>query len=429
LTADAPAVMSGVRAGAIVFVGVGVANVSTYLFHLLSARYLGPTSYGDVATLAAVSGIITLPLAGSQAFVARHVAATLSRGRPINDGEYVSGFGGAMFAIGTAIALVLLAFGPLLKTTMSIGSLWAVVFTVLFTAPAFLATVLLGAVQGSQRFGLLATIVSLPGVLRVALAAAALEAGLGVAGAMATTLVAAVLSVAIPLAALRDSLGSVAAWRPKLPRSEARALIPVIGGMLAIACLSTDDVVAAKLAFRPHEAGLYGSASLIGRVLLYLPVAVVTVLLPKVSARVSVARETGGIFARSILTTAVFCIAATAVYAAVPHLIVKIAFGQKYEGSASLLWMFGVAMTLYSLLNVLFFYRLGHGETRTSWLLLAGVAVQTAVFAGFHSSATELITGSIVTAAVLLAAAVVGPSSQSPSSLRKALRTRRAVPA
>jgi O-antigen/teichoic acid export membrane protein len=426
LTTETPVGMSGIRAGAIVFLGVGVANVSSYVFHLLSARYLGPASYGDVATLAAVSGIVTLPLAGAQVFVARHVASTLSRGRPINDAGYVSGFAGAVFATGSVLALALLAFSPLIRTTLSIGSLPAVVFTVLFTAPAFLAPVLLGAIQGSQRFALVATAMAAPAVFRVGLAAAALGAGLGVAGAMAATLVASVLSVGIPLAALRHSLGSLAAWRPRLPRSEARALMPVIGAMLAITCLSTDDLVAAKLAFKPHEAGLYGSASLIGRVLLYLPVAIVTVLLPKVSARVSAARETSGIFARSILATAVFCIAATAVYAAAPHLIVKIAFGAKYQGSASLLWMFGVAMTLYSLLNVLLSYRLGHGETRTSWLLLAGVVVQAAVFASFHSSPTELLTASIVTGAVLLAAAVIGPSSQSPSSLRGALRTHRA---
>ena len=79
-------------------------------------------------------------------------------------------------------------------------------------------------------------------------------------------------------------------------------------------------------------------------------------------------------------------------------------------------------MTLYSLLNVLLSYRLGHGETRTSWLLLSGVVGQAAVFAGFHSSPHELLTASIVTGGVLLAAAVAGPSSQSPSSLRKALR-------
>ena len=97
-------------------------------------------------------------------------------------------------------------------------------------------------------------------------------------------------------------------------------------------------------------------------------------------------------------------------YALLPHLIVRIAFGSKYEGSSSILWMFGIAMTLYSLLNVILVYRLGHGETRTSWLLLAGVGVQAALFAAFHSSARELLAASIATAAVLLTLAVAVPA-------------------
>ena len=123
-----------------------------------------------------------------------------------------------------------------------------------------------------------------PAAIRVVLTASALQAGLGVSGTMAATLVGAVIAVAIPFAPARGLAGS---WRPRLPRTEALALLPVIAGMLAISLLTTDDLVAAKVAFTPHEAGLYGGASLIGRVILYLPVAIVTVLLPNVSARVA----------------------------------------------------------------------------------------------------------------------------------------------
>jgi O-antigen/teichoic acid export membrane protein len=239
---------------------------------------------------------------------------------------------------------------------------------------------------------------------------------------MAATFVAALVSVAIPFTVLHHGFGSARMWRPRLPRREALALLPVLGGLLAITCLSTDDLVAAKAAFAPHEAGLYGSASLIGRVILYLPAAIVTVLLPKVSAGVSTARGTGGIFARSLLATAGFCLTVTLIYAVVPHLIVRIAFGSSYEGSAPLLWMFGVAMTLYAVLNVLLFYRLGHGETQTCWLLLAGAVVQALGYAGLHRSARELLAVSIATGALLLIASAVGPSSGSPLSLRRLRR-------
>jgi hypothetical protein len=74
-------------------------------------------------------------------------------------------------------------------------------------------------------------------------------------------------------------------------------------GLLAITSLTTADVIVAKAVFDDHEAGIYGSASLVGRMILYLPAAIVTVLLPKVSARVTRGEGSGDILAASIGVT------------------------------------------------------------------------------------------------------------------------------
>src|SRR4029453_11087528 len=49
-------------------------NLGNYLFHFASARILGPASYGDVASLVAVIGVVSLPLVGVQVAVARYIA-------------------------------------------------------------------------------------------------------------------------------------------------------------------------------------------------------------------------------------------------------------------------------------------------------------------------------------------------------------------
>jgi O-antigen/teichoic acid export membrane protein len=415
--------MSGARAGAVVLIGVGVTNLANYVFYLLTARTLGPSPYSDVATLTAISSIITLPLAGIQTFVARHVARAGAEGHSLNEDNYVSGVGGMLVVVGGALTLVLAAFTPLLQSTLSIASLTALVLTVLVTFPSFLSTVLAGALQGSQRFVLLTVTTAFPSVARLILAEIALQTGLGVAGVMGALLLAVLLALVIPFIALRTMFGDARRWRPSLPRRDLAALLPVVAGVLAVTCLSTDDLVAAKIAFGSHEAGLYSSASLVGRVILYLPAAVITVLLPKVAARVSAAHRTVPLFMQSIGATALFCIVASALYAAVPHFIIRLAFGSKYEGAASLLWMFGIAMTLFSLLNVLLAYRVGHGETRTCWLLLIGGVVQALGFAAFHATPHQLLEVSITVGAVLMAIAVAGPSRYSPVSVRRWLHT------
>jgi O-antigen/teichoic acid export membrane protein len=410
------------RSGVIVFIGVGVANVGGYLFHLVSARSLGPDSYGDVATLAAVIGVVTLPLSGAQVFIARHVASGRGKSRSLNDANYVTGFGGAMLTAGSVLATVLLVLSPVIQRVLGIQSLMAVVIAILVVIPSFLAPVLIGAVQGQQRFVLLASALAIPAVARVAAAAVALAVGFGVAGTMGATFVAALVALAIPLVTLRHGLAPLRTWRPRLSRTDALAVLPVVAGTLAITCLTTDDLVAAKVVFTSHEAGLYGAASLIGRVILYLPLAIVTVLLPDVSTRVSEGRDTSSLLIRSLLATAALCLAFGAVYVVLPHLIVRVAVGSSYSGSSSLLWMFAVAMTLYSLLNVILFYRLGHGETRICWVLLGGAVVQGAIYAAFHSTPQELLAASIATGAVLLAVTAAGVQSLRPTALRHRIR-------
>ncbi|MGZ4419276.1 MAG: hypothetical protein ACXVRV_14045, partial [Gaiellaceae bacterium] len=249
VVASPPTEISGLRAGAIVFVGIGFANLGNYVFNLLAARSLGPSSYGDVATLVALTGIVGLPLGGAQIFVARHVAALTARDRPLDDDRYVSSFAGACVVVGAGLTVVLLALSPLIQRALSINSLWAVVFTVAFTTPAFLLPALLGAVQGRQRFLLLAAAIGGPSLLRIIFVAIFLAAGFGATGAMAATFAASVIGVAIVIAPLRKALAPVRSWRPRMSRSDLIALLPVAGGLLAITALSSDDLIVAKAVF------------------------------------------------------------------------------------------------------------------------------------------------------------------------------------
>lgn len=408
----APSEVSGIRAGATVFVGIGLTNVGNYAFQLLAARHLGPSSYSDVATLAALLATASLPLGAIQIFVARHVAAEASRGKPLNSDGYVSRFGAAVAVAGIAFTGVLLCASPLIQDALSIQDGWAVVFAALFIAPSFLTPILLGAAQGRQRFRLVAVAITVPAFLRVLLTVLAFAAGFGAAGALAATFCSALAGCVLPIWKLHDRLGPLRIWHPSFSRPDLLSLLPVAVGLLAITALSTDDVVVAKAAFTSHEAGLYGSASLVGRLILYLPAAIVTVLLPKVSSRVAANIETKSILRQSLFATAAFCIAATAVYAAMPHLVVSLAFGEKYKSSASLLWLFGVAMTCYALLNVVLTYQLGHGASRTSWFLLAGAVAEAALFAAFHQTPRQLLASSIGVGMFLLLAneVLIAPS-------------------
>jgi O-antigen/teichoic acid export membrane protein len=397
--------MRGARAGTIVFIGIAAGNVGNYVFHLVSARFLGPSPYGDVASLVALSGLVGLPLVGVQLAVARYVAGFAEAGRDSSVGSLFRKAFSSAVSLGILASAVLAALFIPLRHVLGIESLIAVVLTALAIAPAVISPVVWGVAQGLQRFGLFALSIGLGPMARAALAATLLLAGFGVGGAMGATLVAALAAALVPTLVLRDWLARGRGERSPVSRREAATyLVPVMVGVLSITSLTTIDVIVAKASFSDHDAGLYGSASLIGRIILYLPAAIVLVLLPKVSARAIAGRETRDLLAKSLFVTGLFCLIATAAYALAPKVVVFVAFGSNFEGSAGLLWMFAVAMSGYALLNVLLAYHLGRGRGRLSALLLVGALAQIAFFAVFHDSPEQLLAVDIAIAFTLLVA-------------------------
>jgi O-antigen/teichoic acid export membrane protein len=190
-----------------------------------------------------------------------------------------------------------------------------------------------------------------------------------------------------------------------------------------VTALSTVDIVVANVALGEHDAGIYGSASLIARVILYLSTAVVTVLLPKVSERAALQRETSTILSASLLATALFSVLATLMYAALSGSIVSLTVGSEYHRAAPLLWIFALAMSGYALLNVLLFNDLGHGGTKMVKLLVFGTVVELVAFSFLHGSPEQIVAVSAGTAALLL---LVHEAFVDPSLIR-ALRASREI--
>jgi O-antigen/teichoic acid export membrane protein len=144
----------GLHAGALVLLGVFALNAGNYLFHLIAARHIGPARYGDLATLIAISGLISLPLGGVQVWVARSVAQY----RAVGDDEAIQWFtrrvGRYLIVIGAIATLVLLALTTAIQSVLGIASVAAVAITALTAFPAIVSSVSWGLAQGLERFGL-----------------------------------------------------------------------------------------------------------------------------------------------------------------------------------------------------------------------------------------------------------------------------------
>ena len=294
-----------------------------------------------------------------------------------------------------------------IQRLLDIDSLPAVVLTMLITAPALMTPIVWGLAQGLQRFTLFSFSLGAGPAIRVVAVVVLLAAGYGVAGAMGATLAATIVSLAVPLWYLRSWLREqMAAVTPVQARHAAAYVIPVVIGVLSITLLSTTDVVVAKLALPDDEAGLYGGASLIGRVILYFRprsswcCCRASRRVPQLAAKRRMSSGRASLqpvpSARPRRRSTPQC-----------RTVLSIAFGSKFEDAASFLGMFAVAMTGFAFVNVLLAYHLALGHSRFSWILLAGAVVQVGLFALFDDLPEQLLVVDIVVAATLLALHIV----------------------
>ena len=167
---------------------------------------------------------------------------------------------------GVVLTGALLAVAWPLREALGIASISAVGLTALTAFPAATSPITWGLAQGLQRFKLIAVTYTSGAVARVGLAVLAFGIGLKVGGAVLATLVAMLVALAVPLWVLRRWFRPAASSARRVTRSEAaRSLSPVLLGPARDMALTKDvDVVVAKLALTGHEAGIYGSASLVG---------------------------------------------------------------------------------------------------------------------------------------------------------------------
>ena len=393
----------GTRAGLVVLAGIATVNTGNALFQLIAARHLGPADYAEVVSLLALAGLIGLPFGALQILVARYVAAGAAR----NDRGTIASVTRRNLALAGTLAVaacvLLLAFAPALRRVLSIDGWWPLVLTALVALPALPTPVLWGLAQGLQKFGTLSFSMASGTMIRLVGIVALTATGLSVSGALGVTLLGSGVSFLVPLLLLGGWMRRAPTTGEVPGNSElARAAIPIAVGTLAIASLTTADLIVAKIALSDEAAGIYGGASLLGRLLLYVPATIATVLLPKVSSRVAAARDTDDILGASLAVTVLISLGLLAVLVLAPTFIVGSSLGGNYEAAAPLIGLFGAAMMGCAILNVLLTYHLGLGSSAMSWLLLGGAFAQLAGYAVFHGSTYQLIGVNIVTAGALI---------------------------
>ena len=178
--------------------------------------------------------------------------------------------------------------------------------------PIVLFPVVLGALQGLQRFGRYGWGQITAAVLRFILGIGFILIGWGVSGALLGSVLAGFGAFLLGWWWLRDIHSRttinefVRSEKPEMGPGISRFSVIVILSMLGFMVLMNIDTIAVKSRFFPIEAGLYSAVATVGRVVLYVPTAVVTLMFPRFAGEHAQGRPTSSLAWRALLVTAAF---------------------------------------------------------------------------------------------------------------------------
>lgn len=394
---------SGARSGALIAGASLVATGLNYIFLLAAGRLLGSDDYGSLAALLGLLTVVLLPGGALQLAVSREVSRLIA----VEDSEGADAFGRAMlrFALLTTVPVIALglALAFPLQRLLGIESTLPVALAMTGLVVALVWPVTLGVLQGYQRFQAIAALYVIPFAFRLALLALVAFLGYRLGGAVFAAVVGGVLSAAVALWFLRESLRRGArAARPAL-RPFLRYLWPVLVGLIGIAVLTNVDVIVVKARFS-DDAGEYAAASAFARLAFFLPATILAVLFPRTAARQARGEDTADILGRSLLVTAAFGGVLAVFYGITGRGLVHTSFGGEFAEGGELLVGFTVSMALFALVNVLVAYHLSRGDTRYAWIVAAAVPVQIAVLALVPDGVRGVIWADLVIGGALLCA-------------------------
>jgi O-antigen/teichoic acid export membrane protein len=345
-------------------------NALAIVFTVVFARLLGVGDYGALGAL--VSTFVILAVAGSalQVAVARETAL-----------GHLGGAGAVAATVRRWLAQLLVAGAALTGASViwreEIAALvavpehgWAAAAIIPTGILWMLLGVLRGALQGLHRYAPVGQSVVVEAFGRLVLGLGLVVAGAGVTGAYLGTPLAMVVTAVWLAVLVRRAAGPAPDDAPHrtLGGLVSGGWAPIVG-LVFLAVLQNVDVIVAKREMSDDAAGAYAAAVVAAKLVVWVAIGIGLYLLPEATRRAAAGLDPRPTFVRALAVLGAVAVPALIVFAAVPELLLRVAFGEEYTTAADALLLLGAAMTLLAVAYLAVQYMLALRRTAFLWVL------------------------------------------------------------
>ena len=340
----------------------------TYLYLLLMGRFLGPEAFGTLGAMFAIFYIACMVGQSLREAIAANIAEIKAKADEATSASTFVRLGVKIGILCTIPTVVFIVAARPIAAYFHVTSVWPVIILAFSLFTALALDIILGLQQGLQKFKQLGvTGYSVSQGLKLVLGVPLVLAGLGLNGAvgslLGSTTIATILGLILTWKLLSIGARNSVKYEPKL----SPILIPALILAIFIAMPASVDVMLVTHYFGGKTAGLYHAIATVGKVVIFLPMAVSFVLLSRAKESHVLGNDTGGLLLKSLGLTLLLSGGIATVCWAFPGTAIELFFGEAYIDAAALIGLYTAAMLFFSLNVVFIHYSLSIGNL---WIML-----------------------------------------------------------
>ena len=388
---------------ATMIIGSNASNFLNYIYHLIMGRLLGPVSYGELATLLSLSGLLAIIPASFSLVITKYISSAHTN----KDVEsIIKWFDKKVFLAGGIAFLLIFLTSRYISSFLSIGNHLLITIVgagFVFTLPLILNRSVL---QGLLRFKQMVISILVESGLKLLLGAVLVYIGFSVGGALAGLIIAGFVGWLLSRWFISDYIRGGEAKLPIL-KPFVMYSISVLMYSIAMTSLYSSDLILVKHFLSSHDAGIYAALSTLGKIIFFGAGPIGAVMFPLVAQKQKKGGNYTTVFKYSFILTSIFALTILLVYWLQPAIAIKILYGSRYLEGVNLLVWFGIFMTFFTLSSLFITYNLSLGRIKVVILpSLAAVAQIVGIWI-YHSDTMTIVSISILITALLLATLLI----------------------
>ncbi len=392
-----------------IFIGSMVANVFNLFFSLFMSRNLTVESFGVLTSAFSLVMLMIIPVGSIVPTIVSFAGSHFAKEDYGSVKALFLKIIKPLLAISISVLFCFLVFAGYIGNFFKIVDQSIIVIVGIIVAFAYIGIVNSGLLQAKLAFKYISFLNLIGAMSKFVIGAGLVFLGLGVKGAILAVFISGLIPTILGFIYLKLVFISKVNKTSKINfKSILSYGIPSSLATLGMTSLISTDILLVKHFFDPLQAGVYAGLSLVGKVIFFFTAPIGSVMFPLIVKKHAKNENYNNIFKMAIAMVFIPSVFISTFYFLYPDLSINFFIKNEiYRSASSLLGLFGVFITTYSLITLFVYYFLSIKKTKVYIPVLLAALSQLLLIAFYHGSLFMVVVISLLVALVLLVTLVI----------------------